>query len=160
MERRLILLRHAEAASAGPAGDHSRPLTAQGQWDAGRLGRALAARGWVPAAVALSNAVRAVQTWERVAPAFAPLPADPTAELYLTGLDAIMGAALSLPAEAQTLLVVGHNPGLEDAASALSGVQVGLRTATAALLRCAAPDWAAAFRLRWELVGLARSLGD
>ena len=156
---RLILMRHGEAATQGPAGDHSRPLTSHGMWEAANVGQQLSACGWTPEWAATSNAARAVQTWERVALCLPAIPSEASPDLYLAGLDTIAGVAMLLPEGVHTLLVVGHNPGLQDAASTLSGMAVGLRTAHAALLRSSARSWDSALRRPWELETILRAKG-
>jgi phosphohistidine phosphatase len=156
---RLILMRHGEAATSGPAGDHSRPLTTHGMWEAGNVGRQLSHLGWVPQWAATSNAARAIQTWEQVSHSLPATPHAADGELYLAGLETIAGVALLLPDGVDTLLIVGHNPGLQDAASSLSGMSVGLRTAHAALLASPARRWASAFDAPWQLETVLRAKG-
>lgn len=156
---RLILMRHGEAATTGPAGDHSRPLTSHGMWEAGSVGRQLRTEGWLPQWAATSNAARALQTWDHLAQSLPATSHAADAALYLAGLEAIAGVALLLPDGVDTLLIVGHNPGLQDAASSLSGVSVGLRTAHAALLSSGARRWSAAFDGPWRLETILRAKG-
>jgi phosphohistidine phosphatase len=109
--RRLILLRHAEAESEAVGGDFHRGLTERGRLDARQAGTVLAARGMVPDLALVSTARRAIETWEAAAPAFpqAQLSLDP--ELYNAEAAELMAAVLA--AEADTLMIVAHNPGLQ-----------------------------------------------
>lgn len=113
---RLYLLRHAEAAWARPGTtDFERPLTLRGRDDAARLGRHMRSAGLLPAFVLCSSAMRARQSWDVLA---AELPATGVETLHTPDLyhgDA--GDCLSLIAALPTtgpLLVVGHNPMMQD----------------------------------------------
>lgn len=131
---RLVLLRHAKSAWPDGVADDRRPLADRGRRDAPAVGRWLA--GSVPDIdVALvSPATRARQTWEL---ASAELPAAPPTRyeprLYFAGPTAIRMAVRELPA-AGTVLVVGHNPDLEELVQTLAGERVTLKTASVAVL--------------------------
>ena len=119
MTKRLLILRHAEAAPASAGDDFARPLTARGQADARTLGVAMARRMPAPASSVVSPARRAVETFDAViagtgwavTPRFEPALYEATPELVL----AIVVAAAE-PAE--SVLVVGHNPTLAELATA------------------------------------------
>jgi len=158
MNRRLIVLRHAKSSWGDPdLEDHDRPLNDRGRRDAPRVGRRLVELGWIPDRVVSSDAVRTRETWQLMAP---EIPAQITAEwrpdFYLAGLDEIRDAAGSWPADTGTVLVLGHNPGWEEAVAALAGIDEPMTTANAALLEGAGADWPSAFRGRWELVEMVR----
>ncbi|PWK92606.1 SixA phosphatase family protein [Fulvimonas soli] len=110
----LILLRHAEAlpATAGD-GDRARPLSARGRQEAEAAGRWLHGHGLRIDRVLCSPAARTRQTAElALAAAAQPLAAQLAEEIY----DATPGellALLDLHADAGTVLLVGHNPGVE-----------------------------------------------
>ena len=74
---------------------------------------------------------------------------------YLAGLEEIQNALLQVPAAVGPVLVLGHNPGWEEAAGSLSGQHVFLKTACAALLERDAPDWSSALEPgTWTLTEL------
>ncbi len=115
----LLLLRHAKSAWGDPGiADHDRPLAPRGLRDAPRMGRWLAREGLVPETTVSSTAVRARRT-ARLALQAAEAPLD---SLKLDGR--LYGATpwriLARAAEAARegaggpILIVGHNPGLED----------------------------------------------
>lgn len=117
--RRLILMRHATAASA-PAGgeDIDRVLTASGRAEAALVGKALARAGLVPSLAMVSAAARTRQTWQAMSPAFPGATARFDDGLY----NADSGRLLSLvetqadePGE-ETVMILGHNPGVHVAA--------------------------------------------
>ena len=119
--RRLMLLRHAK--SDWPAGveDHERPLAKRGLRDAPRMGKEMAARGLVPALVLVSTAMRTRQTWDLVRPSFGAVAERREKAIYEAQPEAILRVIRATPADMPSLLVIGHNPGLELTASFLAG---------------------------------------
>jgi len=157
--RRLIILRHAKSDwNAGSSDDHARPINARGRDAAPRVAAHLREQGWTPDAVVSSDATRTRQTWERMQPALGDAPeARFTPDLYLAGLDRIRAVLGSLPSDVGTAMVLGHNPGWEDAVYALSGVRVRMTTCNAALLTCEADDWSTAAQASdWTLEAVVR----
>ena len=112
--RRLLLLRHAKAEKSAPGGgDFDRSLAARGREESPKIGVYMAHHGLAPDLVIASPALRARETWELAAPAFAPTPPVVWEDrLY----NAEVGTILNLVKRAKppTLLLVGHNPGLHD----------------------------------------------
>lgn len=119
---RLYLLRHAKAAWAGPGmRDFDRPLAASGKADAAALGTVMRERGYRPALTLCSPAVRARETWAAVSQTLGgePVPTSVCDVLY----NGDPSGYLTVFAEAPTpgpLLVVGHNPVMEDLALTLA----------------------------------------
>ncbi len=120
---RLLLLRHAKAAWPQPgATDFERPLSPAGVDEARLIGRTMRALGPFPSRIICSSALRATQTWREVAGAF---DRDPSQALVLDSL--YQGDASSYldvihdAGSAPDVLLVGHNPMIEDLASELSG---------------------------------------
>jgi phosphohistidine phosphatase len=121
--RRLLLLRHAKSSWDDPdLVDFDRPLSGRGLKTAPRVGRELARRGWLPDLALVSPALRTRDTWRLVA---AELPASVQAEfiqaLYEATAADILAKVRQANAEASSLLVLGHNPGLEEFARRLAG---------------------------------------
>ena len=117
--KRLILTRHAKSAWDDPlTPDHDRPLNERGKAAAADLGQWLASRGYVPQKVLCSDAVRTRQTWSGIAPA---LPATPLMELkpalYHAGVDVML--AVLRHAQADVVMMIGHNPGIAEFAEKL-----------------------------------------
>lgn len=159
MQRRLVLMRHAKSSwKQGNLSDHERPLNGRGRGDAPRMGHELAARGWVPGLVASSDSQRTRETWARMCEPLGIPDQDVlwSNHLYLAGLRAIRRHALDWDGSTTTALVLGHNPGWSDAASALSGRPVDMTTGNCALLVGAGATWTEALLRPWELVGLLR----
>ncbi|MGY1660097.1 SixA phosphatase family protein [Geodermatophilus sp. SYSU D00705] len=115
---RLVLIRHAEAAS-GPV-DLERPLTAQGERRAGAIGTWLERAGLVPDRVLVSPARRAVQTWARAAGVLTSAPQPAVDErIHDNTVEALLAAVRETPEDVGTLVVVGHNPAVGELASVL-----------------------------------------
>lgn len=110
----LILLRHAETVPAlAGDDDRDRALTDHGEREAEAAGRWLAAHGARPERLLCSPALRARQTAEL---SLAALGEDASLQLAEEIYDATPGELLALldqHGDAGTVLLVGHNPGIE-----------------------------------------------
>lgn len=111
----LILLRHAKSDWADPElTDHDRPLAARGRDAAPRMGAWLKAHGPMPDLVLCSTATRARQTLTLALEALGAAPETRFDRgLYLAGGAGVLARLRQTPDEAATLLLVGHNPDLE-----------------------------------------------
>jgi phosphohistidine phosphatase len=109
-DRRLILVRHAEAGSA--TADRDRQLTPRGQRQAAAVGAWLVGAGITPDGVLVSPARRTLQTWDRLREALGPTTPERIADerLYANTVDAVLEAIREAAGDVTTLLVVGHNP--------------------------------------------------
>lgn len=121
--RRIWLLRHAKSSWDDPGlPDRLRPLAPRGVRAVGVLARHLRSTGVAPELVLCSPAVRAVQTWEGVAPGLPPDTAMVIDEaVYRAGAAGLLGHLQRVAAPVESVLVVGHNPGLQDLAVGLAG---------------------------------------
>lgn len=122
--KRLFLLRHAKAGWAEPGmRDFDRPLDASGRRDAEAIAAAMAECGLAIDAVLCSTARRARETWAPVAEKIARPDTGITYSDDLYGHNAAGYLALvrMTREEARSLLVVGHNPMVEDLAFVLAG---------------------------------------
>src|ERR1700761_4062839 len=155
--RRLMLLRHAKTENDAPSGhDQDRRLDNRGRHDAAEIGRWIARNPPFPALVLVSDAVRALQTWEIAWEAMKELVPTPRVELLpeLYGadvsqlLETIRNASVADPKQ---LMLVGHNPGMHELAIALAGsgkpaergaLADNLPTAGLAILDFDIDDWA------------------
>ncbi|MEU6672069.1 histidine phosphatase family protein [Streptomyces sp. NPDC046727] len=119
--RRLVVLRHAKSAWPDGVEDHRRPLAPRGMRDAPAAGRALAAAGSLPDLALCSTAVRARRTWELVSAEWAtPPPVRYDGRLYAADVPDLLEVVHEVPADVRTLLLIGHNPGLEELVRALA----------------------------------------
>jgi phosphohistidine phosphatase len=117
--KRLELLRHAKSSWAEPElADHDRPLNSRGRDAAARIGRHLRQQGPLPDLVLCSSAVRARQTQDRLGlpPAIEVVIRD---DLYGASALSLLSRVHQVPGSVQTLLLIGHNPGIEDLARML-----------------------------------------
>lgn len=152
---RLWLLRHAKSAWDDPGlDDFARPLSPRGWKACRRIARHMAQRGIRPDLVLCSSATRTRQTLERLQK---HLGEDWTVrfepQLYLADPATLLALVRTVPAACRELLLIGHNPGLEDFARDLTGTAAGdalsrMRTKypTGALAEITFPaaDWAQA----------------
>ncbi|MFD5478274.1 SixA phosphatase family protein [Streptomyces hawaiiensis] len=120
--RRLVVLRHAKSAWPLDVADHERPLAPRGRRDAPAAGRALADADLLPDLALCSTAVRARRTWDLAAAEWGtPPPVRRDRRLYAAGPSGLLTVVHEVPAEVETLLLIGHNPGLEELVLALAG---------------------------------------
>jgi phosphohistidine phosphatase len=116
--RRLMLLRHAKAERSLPGEqDRERGLIERGRNEASLIGGYMVTHAFTPERVLVSPAVRTQETWRCASATFRPAPAAMTVErLYDASAPAILAAIKEAPATANTLLVIGHNPGVHELA--------------------------------------------
>ncbi len=150
MTRELLILRHAKSDwESGAASDFDRPLDARGKRDAPRVGAWMHATGLVPDQILSSPAKRARQTAKQVAKQTGRAKQNITWEPAIYGgtLTDLLGALAGCSARARTVLLVGHNPGLEELLRYLAGPTAenppdGKLLPTATLARLEMPsDW-------------------
>jgi len=115
--RRLILFRHAKAEPrAAGEDDFDRPLSARGREDAALIGKALAAEGLVPDHALISPARRTAETWICARDPFPRIRAELNRNLYDAAPEDIRAAIETVADRCDTLIVIGHNPGLHELA--------------------------------------------
>jgi phosphohistidine phosphatase len=158
MQRRLMLMRHAKSSWTFPGlADDERPLNKRGRRDAPRVGKRLVELGWVPDLVVSSDSRRTRETWERMQKHFPAAHVRFTRALYGGGPTELRREAARLPAAVRTVLVLGHNPGWEEAVEELSGREVRITTANVVLLEAEGATWADALRRgHWTVAGVIR----
>jgi len=131
---RLLLLRHAKSSwNEGGLADIDRPLSPRGWRDAGRMGTAMAADGLIPDRILCSPARRTRETLAAILPALGTGARVFIAEgLYEPAEDDYAPVIAREGHDAQTLLVIGHNPATQATAVALAGSgEEALRSAVA-----------------------------
>ena len=149
----LTILRHAKSGWDDPLlRDFDRPLNAKGQRAARLMGHHLASLGLRFDHIVASSAVRVRETIDDFARGYGDLAApewDKT--LYLASADTLIDHLHALPDDAHRVLLVGHNPGLEelvlllardDGSHARDAVEVKFPTASVAEIDFAVDRWA------------------
>lgn len=150
--RRLLLLRHAKAERAQPdSKDHERKLTDRGRADAARIGTYLLRHELAPDQILVSTSARTRETWAQVSKAIGKAPRAQFEErIYDASPQAILSVVHDASAKAGTVLLIGHNPGLQElAASLIASGDVEARrrlkeefpTSAVAVISFAVDDW-------------------
>ncbi|WP_245620065.1 SixA phosphatase family protein [Phenylobacterium immobile] len=142
---RLILMRHGQAENRATGGDSARRLTAIGAGAAAETAHQLADAGYAPDRVLVSSAQRTRETWTAAQPAFPGAKVEFEAALYNADAETVLDAAEA--AEAACVMVVGHNPGIHDAAMRLLVKDPTPAAAAARLVSGFPTSTAAVFRL-------------
>jgi phosphohistidine phosphatase len=119
----LLILRHAKSSWKFPdLSDHDRPLNRRGKRDAPRMGKALKERELVPDLVISSTATRAKDTASAVAKHSGYKGKRIRFEsLYAAEPGAYLAVLRELTDNYQRVLIVGHNPGVEELIELLTG---------------------------------------
>jgi phosphohistidine phosphatase len=123
MTHRIHLLRHLKSSWDEPGlPDHDRPLAPRGRRAGKLVCRYLRTTDVAPQLVLCSSALRAVQTWEAIQGAIsADVEVEITDELYGADAASLLRLLNGVSEAVPSVLVIGHNPGLEELAHALSG---------------------------------------
>jgi len=120
---RLMLLRHAKSDWSRPGvPDRDRPLNARGREAAPMMAAHISTHDLVPQRAVVSSAVRTRQTWKLMTPAFSRKPETIfERRIYEASPHTILSVIKETPDQVRSLMVVGHNPGLQSLALALVG---------------------------------------
>lgn len=118
--REIILVRHAHAEPSSTTGDDlARPLSVRGEAEADAAGAWLKQHGAQPTRVLCSPAARSRATCERVLAALGYADMRSEARIY-EATPATLLRVLDDHAQAGSILLVGHNPGLESLVALLT----------------------------------------
>jgi phosphohistidine phosphatase len=149
MSRELWLLRHGKADRDLAMDDFDRPLKKRGKRAVERIGEGLRQQHLIPDWIVSSPAKRAVSTANIVHKAIAVegLLVKQDKRLYQEGFESLKTVLAECPSEAKRVLLVGHNPDLEDLLINLAGADhlpdTDKLLPTAALAKLKMPDdWA------------------
>jgi phosphohistidine phosphatase len=138
----LMILRHAKASRDLPVSDFDRALNGRGERDADQLGRVLAGRNFLPDYILSSSAVRSLATAQRILAHCRPAPPmETTRELYLAPWSEYVRWLRLTPDEHERVMVVGHNPSLEDWIEPLVGRFEKLPPGAMAVVRLPIDSW-------------------
>ncbi len=147
---RLMLLRHAKSDRPPGVADLDRPLNPRGYRTAPLMGAYLAREGLYPDHAVVSPARRTRETWEPVRAALDAPEASFVRDIYEAPDSALLAVIRATPATATTLLMIGHNPGLQDISLRLVGsglnsvrtrLSEGFPTGALAVIDFSTPRW-------------------
>src|SRR3954471_11180534 len=117
----LTLLRHAKSGWDDPSlNDFARPLNARGREAARAMGRELRALGLAWDLILASPAARVTETIDGLRESYGPIAPVYDEKVYLASLDTLVELVRATDDACATLLLVGHNPGMERLALLLS----------------------------------------
>jgi phosphohistidine phosphatase len=156
----LLILRHAKSSWDDPTlDDHERPLNARGERDAPRMGRLVRKQRLAVELIISSDALRAQMTAQAMAGAAGyrgQILMD--SHLYHASPAEILAVVRSaVEQNVAAVMIVGHNPGLEDLVAQLTGRPEGLPTAALAQISLPIDRWSdLTLATRGTLVGLWR----
>ena len=154
----LFLLRHAKSSWKDESlPDFERPLNRRGKEASEQIGRYMKRELIAPELILSSPAVRARETVERVSKA-AKLNVEVRFDqrIYEAGGLRLLEVVSQIENERKTVLLVGHNPGLEELLMLLTGSAERLSTAGFARLEIKSSKWANAADKRARLAWLVK----
>lgn len=133
--RTLVVLRHGKSDWSGDEPDRERPLGRRGERQAAEAGAWLAEHLERIDLAVVSPSVRTRLTWELVS---GELDEEPEVRIdervYAAWGRELRALVDELPDEADTVVLVGHNPGVEDLVHDLTGAYVSMPTSAIAVL--------------------------
>ena len=161
--RVVYLLRHGKSSWKSGLPDHERPLAKRGRRAAKAIRRHLREQEVEPELVLCSSARRARETLERIGPALESSEVRVERSLYGADSHELLDRLYAVPDHVGSVMLIGHNPGLQqlalDLARPAAGVQELRATyPTAALVTLAftARSWRLLEPGTGELIGFVR----
>lgn len=135
-KRTLVLMRHAKSDWSGDESDRERPIAARGKRQAKEAGRWLDEHLAELDFVVTSPAKRARSSWQVAGGECHHRPIVDTDERIYTMADSDLLATLhDIDDDISSTLLVGHNPGLDELVTRLTGQRVDMVTSALAVLR-------------------------
>lgn len=122
-QRRLIVLRHAKSDWPVGVADEDRPLGRRGVRDAAAAGRWLVENGNHPELVWCSPARRTRETWDALSAELGEGTGPEVrfdGRVYDAGLDDLLAVVRDTPGACGQVLLIGHNPGVQQLVLALA----------------------------------------
>jgi phosphohistidine phosphatase len=139
--RTLYLLRHAKASSAEDGGDFDRNLEMQGREAAAKVGFVLASEKLTKPLFLSSPAIRARETTEIVLNGLPGPVARFDSRIYEADLSSLLTTLSEIDDETEVVVLVGHNPGLENLLRFLTGEIRGMPAAGLAKILLSRKSW-------------------
>lgn len=140
----LYLLRHAKSSWDDPSiSDFERPLNIRGKSDAPLMGKEMVKRKWIPDFMLTSSAKRASSTAKKIADEldFPRKEIEESDTLYEAHYSAYLNLIVGTKNKYESMLIVGHNPGISRLTYYLTGENVDFSTCTLAKIEFDTEDW-------------------
>jgi phosphohistidine phosphatase len=139
----LLLLRHAKSSWKQPElNDHDRPLNKRGKKEAPKVGEYLKSNNLVPDQILSSTARRAQDTAQAVAEESGfDKPIELYQDLYMSEPSCYLDILHRLSDSSNRVLVVGHNPDLDELLTLLTDVTQHMTTAALAQIDLPISSW-------------------
>ena len=141
--KKLLILRHAKSSWDDPAlADHDRPLNERGERDAPRMGKLIKDQDIVPDMIICSTAKRARETAKLVAEHCGYKgKISKSSELYGEGFNAYFETLKAIGSDPKTVMVVGHNPDIQEFTAQVIGREERMPTAALAYAEIGIKTW-------------------
>jgi phosphohistidine phosphatase len=139
----LLVLRHAKSSwKKDGLADHDRPLNKRGKRDASRMGGLVKDEDLIPGLILSSTALRAHATVELFVEACGfEGELQLSRDLYAAGPEAYIDALNHSTSDFDRVMVVGHNPGLEELVETLTGEAESMPTCALARIDLPISSW-------------------
>ena len=128
--------------------DHDRPLSERGREAAPLVARYMADEGLKPSLAIVSSALRARETFEYFRDAVGEATVRIEPQVYSADVDDLISLLRNVPPVLDSVLLIGHNPTMQDLALTLAASGTGLEsartkfpTAALAILDVEVDDW-------------------
>src|SRR5262245_1496362 len=161
--KHLYLLRHAKSSwDDASLADHDRPLSQRGRGAARKVADHVQEAGINPELVLSSPSQRTRDTLELVEPALADAEVRFEPDLYGASESSLLATLQALPDDVESVLLLGHNPGMQQLAVALAGrgdadlvqrLRTKMPTAALASLTFPVDTWVEVAAGKGELIG-------
>ena len=139
----LLLMRHAKSSwKESNIPDHERPLNKRGKKEAPEAGKYLKENNLIPDLILTSTALRAHETARAVAETSGfPGDIELYQDLYMSEPTTYLDVLRCMPNAANRVLVVGHNPNVEDLLTLLTDVKEHMTTSALAVIDLPITTW-------------------
>lgn len=138
----ILFFRHAKSNLPGVGGDRARTLNARGRHDASHMGRLLLEQDLVPDLIMCSTANRAKET-ALIAAQHCGCERDIEfhEDIYESSPEKLINILSSTDDQHTRVMIVGHNPDLEDIIQDITGVAIRMSTANIAQVTMTIDSW-------------------
>jgi phosphohistidine phosphatase len=156
IKRQLLLLRHAKSSRDDLSiPDHERPLSKRGRKAPEAMRHFMRSEDLIPDLVLVSPARRTMETLAALQPWDKPPPIEAKEELYLATAPGMLQLLRNISDRVRSILLIGHNPGLQDLAVLLVGAHTKAGAVKRALVKAYPTCTLAEFALTvpWSDIG-------